>query len=84
MVNKGLSNLGIRLDNLGSKPLKTQRAKVWLVVDAVLPNRSPCGGFPANREKNSENTRETIGEGPEGSEITWGPIPNPWARNREC
>jgi hypothetical protein len=30
----------------------------FLVVDAVLPNRSPSRGFPANRENNRENARE--------------------------
>jgi hypothetical protein len=35
MVNRSLSNLGIRLDNFGAKPLKTHQHKTRMVADAV-------------------------------------------------
>jgi hypothetical protein len=35
----------------------------FLVADAVLPNRSPSRGFPANRENNRESAREGEVEG---------------------
>jgi hypothetical protein len=31
MVNRSLSNLGIRLDNFGAKPLKTHQHKMRMV-----------------------------------------------------
>jgi hypothetical protein len=43
MVNRSLSNLGIRLDNFGAKPLKTHQHKMRMVADAVdLEPVSPC------------------------------------------
>jgi hypothetical protein len=31
MVNRSLSNLGIRLDNFGAKALRTNKPKRWMV-----------------------------------------------------
>ena len=42
MVNRSLSNLGIRLDNFGAKPLKTHQHKMRMVGPGGLEP-------PANR-----------------------------------
>src|SRR3954469_25545332 len=47
-----LSNLGIRLDNLGAKTLKTNEHKMRMVADAVAIEPVSALQFPANREKN--------------------------------
>jgi hypothetical protein len=39
-----------------------------MVADAVAPNRSPADKFPANREKNREESRNTVEKG-EGREL---------------
>jgi hypothetical protein len=54
MVNISLSNLGIRLDNFGVKPLKSRRHKMGMVADAVAFEPVSTLEFPANREKNRE------------------------------
>ena len=54
MVNRPLSNLGIKLDNFGAKALKTRKQKVRMMADAVQVEPVFTPEFFANREINNE------------------------------
>ena len=64
-------SLSIRLENFGTKPLKSQQHKIRMVADAVLVEPVSTPKFPASREKNKEG----FNFGPNrGSEVVIRPV----------
>jgi hypothetical protein len=45
MVNRFLSNLGIRLDNFGAKPLRKHALKTRMVGPGVVTHANPVNGL---------------------------------------